>query len=228
MCPPWPLKSWFERWRPIVGENLSWITPGPVPIPLPGICPNISASPPSGSLSIFILGGMNGPSRKKSFLPWAIGAGINTPRSFTASWRIWLIVFGPLSRKALRGTQWCSRNSTVSCSRKRILAGNSLLNIKEHILAKYWSIKDLARSWSNRGPTVLIIWQRHSKSSPISLSWTLFFFSKSVLMHLWRIDSWIRSSLPSSPMNLMFPNILILAMALCSSSSGRRGFSRLS
>lgn len=49
----------------------------------PGICPNISASPPSGSLSIFILGGMNGPSRKKSLLiPWAIGAGINTPRSF--------------------------------------------------------------------------------------------------------------------------------------------------
>lgn len=113
--PPWPLKSWFERWRPMVGENLSWITPGPVPIPLPillgdekhfllflfsvqyscdhqyqpcgfcipGICPNISASPPSGSLSSFILGGIKGPSRKKSLLiPWDIGAGIKTPRSF--------------------------------------------------------------------------------------------------------------------------------------------------
>lgn len=34
-CPPWPLKSWFDRCRPMVGENLSWITPGPVPIPLP-------------------------------------------------------------------------------------------------------------------------------------------------------------------------------------------------
>lgn len=31
----WPLKSGLVRWRPIVGEYLSWITPGPVPIPLP-------------------------------------------------------------------------------------------------------------------------------------------------------------------------------------------------
>lgn len=36
-----------------------------------------------------------------------------------------------------------------------------------------------AFSWSSLGPTVLIIWQRHSRSSPISLSWTLFFFSRS-------------------------------------------------
>lgn len=35
MWPPWPLKSGLVRWRPIVGEYLSWITPGPVPIPLP-------------------------------------------------------------------------------------------------------------------------------------------------------------------------------------------------
>lgn len=31
----WPLKRGFVRWRPRVGENLSWITPGPVPMPLP-------------------------------------------------------------------------------------------------------------------------------------------------------------------------------------------------
>ena len=49
-----------------------------------------------------------------------------------------------------------------------------------------------------------------------------------VLMHLWRIDSWMRSSLPSSPMNLMLPSILILAMARCSSSSEVRGLSCLS
>lgn len=35
MWPLWPLKSGLVRWRPIVGEYLSWITPGPVPIPLP-------------------------------------------------------------------------------------------------------------------------------------------------------------------------------------------------
>lgn len=35
MWPPWPLKSGLVRWRPIVGEYLSWMTPGPVPIPLP-------------------------------------------------------------------------------------------------------------------------------------------------------------------------------------------------
>lgn len=40
--------------------------------------------------------------------------------TFTASWRIWLIVFGPLSRKALRGTQLCSLNSTVSLEQNRI------------------------------------------------------------------------------------------------------------
>lgn len=65
--------------------------------------------------------------------------------TFTASWRIWLIVFGPLSMKALRGTQLFSRSSTVSCSRKRILAGNSLLFIKDRIRPKYWSIKDWRR-----------------------------------------------------------------------------------
>lgn len=35
MWPLWPLKSGLVRWRPIVGEYLSWMTPGPVPIPLP-------------------------------------------------------------------------------------------------------------------------------------------------------------------------------------------------
>lgn len=189
-----------------------------------------------------------------------------TRLTFTASWRIWLISFGPLSMKALRGTQLFSRSSTVSCSRKRILAGNSLLFVKDRIRPKYWSIKDWKRreewgwelaagfmlddslhgqegaepehktsgfslppwlkrvkhilthdfkratfsyylfseisiimykrdtsllklleklfvtfafAWSSLGPTVLIIWQRHSRSSPISLSWTLFFFSRS-------------------------------------------------
>lgn len=147
----------------------------------PGICPNMSAKPPNVSLSSFTLLGMKGFSRKKSILmPWDMGAGMKTPKSwstqmlmllfihseitswhklqtpvrivdincdhyqltFTASWRIWLIVFGPLSMKALRGTQLFSRSSTVSCSRKRILAGNSLLFIKDRIRAKYWSIKD--------------------------------------------------------------------------------------
>lgn len=35
VCPLWPLKSGLVRWRPMVGEYRSWITPGPVPIPLP-------------------------------------------------------------------------------------------------------------------------------------------------------------------------------------------------
>lgn len=128
--------------------------------------------------------------------------------TFTASWRTWLIVFGPLSTWALRGDQLLSRSSTVFCSRKRILAGSSLFVVKDRMRPKYWSIKDwnenrfvskwnkgglrqdyysavylmltLAFSWSSLGPTVLIIWQRHSKSSPISLSWTFFFLSKSL------------------------------------------------
>lgn len=70
--------------------------------------------------------------------------------TFTASWRIWLIVFGPLSMKALRGTQLFSRSSTVSCSRKRILAGNSLLFIKDRIRPKYWSIKDWRKDGEKR------------------------------------------------------------------------------
>lgn len=112
ICPLWPLKRGFVRWRPRVGENLSWITPGPVPMPIPahinavnmktwhihqetvdqynsqvlnspGIWPNISANPPRVSLSSFILFGMKGPSRKKSILiPWFMG-GIKTPKSFT-------------------------------------------------------------------------------------------------------------------------------------------------
>lgn len=47
-------------------------------------------------------------------------------------------------------------------------------------------------------------------------------------MHLWRIDSWMRLSLPSSPMNLMLPSILIFAIARCSSSSEVSGLSCLS
>lgn len=44
-------------------------------------------------------------------------------------------------------TTWWEKSSVKSfyhytCSRKRILAGNSLLDIKERIRAKYWSIKD--------------------------------------------------------------------------------------
>ena len=54
---------------------------------------------------------------------------------------------------------------------------------------------------SRRRPTVLIIWQRHSKSSAISLIWTFFFFSSSCLIHLCRIPSCNISSLPSSPIN---------------------------
>lgn len=77
--------------------------------------------------------------------------------TFTASWRIWLIVFGPLSMKALRGTQLFSRSSTVSCSRKRILAGNSLWFIKDRIRPKYWSIKD----WKTRGGERLLWWGGH-------------------------------------------------------------------
>lgn len=79
---------------------------------------------------------------------WTLTINLNKERhhftglTFTASWRIWWIVFGPLSMKALRGTQLFSRSSTVSCSRKRILAGNSLLFIKDRIRPKYWSIKD--------------------------------------------------------------------------------------
>lgn len=130
--------------------------------------------------------------------------------TFTASCRTWPIVFGPLSTWALRGVHLLARSSTVFCSRKRILAGNSLLLVKDRMRPKYWSIKDwnkiyslvnlslerpqlyifgrflfavtLAFSWSSFGPTVFMIWQRHSKSSPMSLSWTLFFLSKS----LWR------------------------------------------
>lgn len=49
----------------------------------PGICPNMSAKPPRVSLSSFILLGMKGLSRKKSILiPWDMGAGMKTPKSY--------------------------------------------------------------------------------------------------------------------------------------------------
>lgn len=156
---------------------------------IPGICPNMSASPPIVSLSNLILVGRKEEfSMKNSFLIPSIGGGIKTPKScnkqsdskdtcrlwnlytniinhfskyfilwsilhrppqsgarrqtFTASWRTWPIVFGPLSVWALRGTQLFSRSSTVFCSRKRILAGSSLLVVKECMRPKYWFIKD--------------------------------------------------------------------------------------
>lgn len=53
--------------------------------------------------------------------------------------------------KALRGTQLFSRSSSVSWSRKRILAGNSLLFIKDRMRPKYWAIKDCGADGEREG-----------------------------------------------------------------------------
>lgn len=58
--------------------------------------------------------------------------------------------------------------------------------------------------------------------------WSLDDMTPTVLMHLWRMDSWMRLSLPSSPMNLMLPSILIFAIERCSSSSAVSSLSFLS
>ena len=60
---------------------------------------------------------------------------------------------------------------------------------------------------SRRGPTVRIIWHRHSRSSAMSRSGVFFFFSRSCWIHLWRMPSWSISSLPSSPAIMHNPNI---------------------
>lgn len=57
----------------------------------------------------------------------------------------------------------------------------------------------LALPWSRRRPTVVMIWQRHSKSSDMSCTATFFFFSRSCLMQRCRIPSCSISNLPSSP-----------------------------
>lgn len=73
-----------------------FITRGGKTCDIPGICPNISASPPSVSLSNLILVGRKEElSMKKSFLIPSVGGGIKTPKSFKTNQNLRL--------KALKG-----------------------------------------------------------------------------------------------------------------------------
>ena len=129
------------------------------------------------------------------------------------------------------------RSSMVSCSMKRIRDGSSLFIARAFMRSKYWSIHARALSVSSRRPTVLIIWHRHSRSSPMEPGVVLIsdddaplpdrdlrrLLASRVWIHLCKMPSCNSSSLPNSPMNLMFPSILCFATTNCSSSSGVRG-----